>query len=204
MAGLGRERTNHYLLNRLLVDFGTLVLRGIFDSKYPPDRLQDYLSSPAFQDTLNQLFEKSYIDFPQYRMLQQRPVSSADFDISLLVALLRNIGGLMPSNYREWRYSGTWDENIVVNISRLRDYKNKFVSHASSFSLDDATFKEYWEKTRSAIIVLGGQEYAPLINQLGNQRTDLEAQNRSQEFLEIQQSFEDLKGILILMIYSCT
>ncbi|XP_074632884.1 uncharacterized protein LOC141891773 isoform X2 [Acropora palmata] len=93
----------------------------------------------------------------------------------------------------QWGFYKIWDDSIEVNIARLRDYKNKFVSHPSSASLDDATFKEYWEKTRSAIIVLGGQEYAPFINQLRNQRIDLKAQNRSQEFLEIQQSFQDLK-----------
>ncbi|XP_067029638.1 uncharacterized protein [Acropora muricata] len=196
MAGLGRERTNHYLLNRLLVEYGTLVLRRIFDSIYPPDRLQDYLSSPATQVTLDELYRQSYINFPQYRMLQQRPVSSADFDISLLAVLLRNICNLMPPYSREWRPSEIWDENIEVNISRLRDYKNRFVSHANDFLLDDATFKEYWEKTRSAIIVLGGQGYVPLINQLGNERMDLEAQNRNREFLEIQQRFEHLEEMM--------
>lgn len=196
MAGLGRERTNHYLLTRLLVEYGTLVLRRKFDSIYPPDRLQDYLSSPATQVTLDVLYRESYINFPQYRMLQQRPVSSADFDISLLAALLRNICGLMPPHFHEWRSSETWDKNIEVNISRLRDYKNRFVSHANDFLLDDATFKEYWEKTRSAIIVLGGQGYAPLINQLGNERMDLEVPNRTQEFLEIQQRFEHLEEMM--------
>lgn len=196
MAGLRRERNNHYHLNRLLVEYGTLVLRRIFDRIHPPDRLQDYLSSPATQVTLDELYRQSYINFPQYRMLQQRPVSSADFDISLLAALLRNICGLMPPYFREWRPSEIWDENIEVNISRLRDYKNRFVSHASDFLLDDATFKEYWEKTRSAIIVLGGQEYAPLINQLWNERMDLEAQNRNREFLEIERRFEDLEEMM--------
>lgn len=204
MAGLTREQTNHHLLNRLLVDYGTLVLRRKFDSIHHPDRLQDYLSSPAFQVTLDRLFDRSYIDFSQYRTLQQRPVSSADFDISLLAALLRNVCHLKSPRSPQWGFYKNWDDSIEVNIARLRDYKNKFVSHPSSASLDDATFKEYWEKTRSAIIVLGGQEYAPFINQLGNQRIDLEAQNRSQEFLEIQQSFQDLKGMLIPMIYSYT
>jgi len=193
MAGLEREQTNYHLLNRLLVEYGTLVLRRKFDSIHPPDTLKDYLSSRAFQVTLDRLFKRSYINFSQYRTLQQQSVSSADFDISLLAVLLRNVCGLKSPRSPQW---GFWDDSIEVNIARLRDYKNKFVSHPSSASLDDATFKEYWEKTRSAIIVLGGQEYAPFINQLRNQRIDLKAQNRSQEFLEIQQSFQDLKEMM--------
>ena len=205
MASPGREHINHALLNRLLLDYGTLVLRKIFDSIHPPDRLQDYLSSPSTQDTLNDLLNHGYIKLPQWRMLvKQRPLSSADFDISLLAALLRNICGLMPPHYHQWRCYEIWDNNIAVNIARLRDFKSKFASHPTSASLDDATFKEYWEKTRSAIIVLGGQVYAPLIDQLRNERMDFEAENRRQEFLEIRQRLEHLEGMLIPMIYSCS
>ena len=59
-------------------------------------------------------------------MLEKHPLpeSSAHFDISRLVALLRNICGLMPPHYCEWNPHGNWDNTIEVDIARLRDYKN--------------------------------------------------------------------------------
>lgn len=76
---------------------------------------------------------------------------------------------------------------MEVNIARLREYKNEFLSHATSASLDDATFEEYWGKISGAIIALGGRErYAAAISQLKS----------SQAFVEVKKKIDCLEEMM--------
>ena len=93
-----KETTNYARLCRLLVDVGSQVLRQKFDSICPPATLNSYLSSPAVQTTLRTLKARRVLNPSQWDKLYPPvgtvSVSSRDFDITLLMVLLRNICGL--------------------------------------------------------------------------------------------------------------
>ena len=83
-------------------------------------------------------------------------VSSAKFDVSLLMILLRNICGLSPPTS-----TGNWDElppdsddSTEANIVRIKFYRNEVHAHASQASVDDLTFSDLWQKISSAILAL--------------------------------------------------
>ena len=205
MERLERKLSNHALLNCLIVEYGTMVLRTIFDQRCPPQNLQNYLSHPQINQTLFHLRARAILNMKQWKLLYPESpliVSSAKFDITLLVILLRNICGFKPPGNYEWNEDHVRSNSVEVNITRLKDYKNTFVSHPSSASLDDATFEENWAKISSTIIELGGQRYALLINQLKSVRVDVEAENRSQVLLKIQQKLKNLEGMLIMDSFS--
>lgn len=196
MGNSEREHTNHALLNRLIVDYGTVVLREIFDSRRPPGELKDYLASHAFQASLVKLHGAGYISLAVRRRLQTRPFpkSSDDLDITLLAALLRTTCSLMPPHFREWNDNQKWDETREVNIARLRDYKNRFVSHVTSASLDDATFEEHWGKISGTIIALADEgekeRYASAISQLKSSQRFVEVKQKLQHLEEMMKSHE--------------
>ncbi|KAK2557492.1 Cilia- and flagella-associated protein 91 [Acropora cervicornis] len=90
---------NYARLSRLLVDVGCTVLRDIFDSKHPPANLHTVLSNPSVLSTLLNLRKENILKPVQWERLfppVTSNVSSANFDITLLMILLRNICGLSP------------------------------------------------------------------------------------------------------------
>ena len=89
----GKE--NFQRITRLLISGGTSLLREIFDSRCPPSQLPTILSNPA---TKNQL-KAAKLTMPQWQSLCPSPGvygKSADFDVTLLVRLLRTICNLTP------------------------------------------------------------------------------------------------------------
>ena len=92
-----KETTNYARLCRVLVDVGTCALRDCFDLICTPPTLHTVLA--ANQPTLQSLRSKRIINPTQWgKLFPAIPasVSSRDFDITLLMILLRNICGLAP------------------------------------------------------------------------------------------------------------
>lgn len=196
-----REDTNFDRLNRLIKEYGTGVLRDIFDHKCPPRQLERRLL--FYKPQLQHLFDRGILNCDQWRLLyprRRRSPNSSTFDITLLSILLRNICSLSARRHY-WKKHRHRDNKTEVNVARLRDYRNKF-DHSSSASLDDAKFEEYWAKISSTIIVLGGREnYALAIRQLKTGRMDSEVATLSQELQETRQELGHLKGMLIPVSY---
>ncbi|XP_015769096.1 PREDICTED: uncharacterized protein LOC107347651 [Acropora digitifera] len=94
-----QENINYARLCRLLVDVGCTVLRDTFDSIHPPANLHVVLSSPSVFSILQSLRKKKVLNPSQWGNLFPAVascVSSANFDVTLLIVLLRNICGLSP------------------------------------------------------------------------------------------------------------
>ncbi|XP_067020029.1 uncharacterized protein [Acropora muricata] len=176
------ENTNFARLCRLLIDVGCTVLRDYFDSIHPPANLHVVLSSPSVSSTLNALLRKGVLTPLQWEKLfpaVASTVSSANFDITLLVVLLRNVCGLGPP-----ASTGTSDKlprdsntSIDANIERIRFYRSNVISHALKASIDDPTFNELWQKISSAILALASETnnwamYATSISRLKTECMD--------------------------------
>ena len=211
-----RESTNYARLCRLLVDVGFSVLQDIFDRIYPPANLHLVLSSPLVLSTLQSLRKKRVLNSLQWGKLfplDASTVSSANFDITLLMVLLRNICGLSPPvSTRNWHeLPPESDNSIEANVVRIKWYRNSVYSHASEASVDDATFKALWQKITSAILALGSETnvsamYETVISQL----TTAESMDPAAEVLyvkslsdwkkdddSLKEVLEELEGMLI-------
>ena len=171
-----KETTNYARLCRLLVDVGSQVLRQKFDSICPPATLNSYLSSPAVQTTLRTLKARRVLNPSQWDKLYPPvgtvSVSSRDFDITLLMVLLRNICGLTtPASGWDCLPPAT-DLTPEADIARIKWYRNTVYGHASHASVDDATFASCWTDIKATLVRLGGATYGPAIDLLQNAGMD--------------------------------
>ena len=182
-----QENTNYARLCRLLVDVGRRVLRDTFDNKHPPANLHVVLSSPSVFSTLQALRRRRVLNPLQWGKLfpaVTSNLSSANFDVTLLVVLLRNICGLSPPVS-----TGSWDElppdsdeSTEANIVRIKWYRNDVYGHATKASLDDATFHALWQKISSAVLALGSG-YGAVISRLKTECMDPAAEAEYQKLL---------------------
>ena len=182
-----KETTNFARLCHLLVDVGTQVLRETFDKKRPTGSLDVVLSTPPAHAILQSLRWKRVLKPFQWGILypsNKSSVSSTNFDIALLMVLLRNICGLVPP-------ATGWDSlpaatNLTpeADIVRIKCYRNTVYGHASEASVDDATFSQYWKDIQDALVRLGGACYQDAIDDLKTECMDPEFEEHYQELLK--------------------
>ena len=182
-----RESTNYARLCHLLTDVGCTVLCDTFDSIHPPVNLHKVLSNPSVFSTLQSLSKERVFHPFQWAKLfpsDASTVSSANFDIALLVVLLKNICDLSPPSS-----TGSWDKlppdsdkSTEANIVRIKCYRDDVYGHVTKASVDDATFNALWEKTKSTILALAsGTNYSALYETDISQLKDAECMDRYAE-----------------------
>lgn len=157
-----KETTNFARLSRLVLDFGTPALRDIFDRIHPPKKLSSVLASnstklckatnPAQKEKLYPTNASGSTPLPT--------VSSMDFDISLLIVLLKKICKLNPPPS-----TGNWndpplpsDTSQEADIVRINSFRNEVFAHAAKASVDDTTFTTIWTDIQDVIERLGGKK----------------------------------------------
>ena len=177
-----KETTNFARLCRLIVDVGSHALRNIFDSIHPPAGLHVVLT--ASQTILRTLRARRILTATQWGKLYPSSlssVSSRDFDITLLMLLLRNICGLIPPATGWDSLPLDADTSAEANIARVKYYRNHVYGNASQASVDDATFNAYWQEISNALVGLGAD--AAAINTLKTQSMDPVIEKHYQELL---------------------
>lgn len=115
-----------YRLQTLIIDGGTEVIRNIFDQKLPGVSLSVFLAQE--KNTIKVLKRQKIITKAQYDLLYAsgRLPNSADFDITLIICLLRNLPSLgLNQNY-------TWnvppqpaDLSLEADLCRLKGFRNE-------------------------------------------------------------------------------
>jgi len=121
-----KETTHYARLCRLLVDGGSQVLREKFDRVHPPGNLHSDLLDPVVHGILQSLQKKRILNPSQWGKLYpaRSSASSKDFDVTLLMVLLRNICGLAPPATGWDDYSPTADITPEADIARVKHYRN--------------------------------------------------------------------------------
>ena len=155
-----KETTNYARLCRVLVDVGTCALRDCFDAIYLPPTLYTILA--ANQPVLHSCGSRRIINATQWGKLfpaVPASVSSRDFDITLLIILLRNICGLAPPLTGWDALPVTTDVSREADIARIKYFRNTVYGHAEQASVDDATFNKHWKEIRDTLVRLGGVTY---------------------------------------------
>ena len=177
LAPSSKETTNYARLCRLLVDGGTKALRYSFDKFHSPANLFNVLKAGSTEHlTLQALRKKRIINATQWGKLYPFPpssVTSEDFDITLLMVLLRNICGL-PAPATGWdSLPPTSDTSVEANIARV----------------DDPTFNSLWQDISSALVVLGVD--ATAITKLKTESMDPDTETHYRDLLNEWKKDED-------------
>ena len=180
-----KETTNYARLCRLLVGVGTQVLRETFDKIHSPGRLQTVLTTAPVNATLTSMRRTRVIKPTQWGTLMSPTVSSKDFDITLLVALLRNICGLAAPRAAVWNSPPSpTDTTKEADIVRIRIHRNEVFAHANSASVDDSTFNTHWVSIMEPLVRLGGPSYQTIIDNLKTEFMDPEREQYYQKQLK--------------------
>ena len=187
-----KETTNYARLCRLLVDVGTQALRDTFDAIHAPAILHTVLAGN--KATLQSLRTRKIINPTQWGKLFtaiSTSVSSASFDITLLMVLLRNICGLR-SPVTGWdKRPPVTDVSREADIARVKYFRNSVYAHAEHASIDDATFNTYWQDIRDTLVRLGGVQYRAAIDNLETECMDPEIEDHYKELLSQWKKDED-------------
>jgi hypothetical protein len=73
--------------------------------------------------------------------------SSKDFDITLMICLLRN---LIPIDIMDNRLPSATDTSLRADLSRIKYYRNLIV-HYNDALVDDTDFESYWNDVTPVI-----------------------------------------------------
>lgn len=189
-----KERTNYAQLCRLLIDIGSQSLRETFNKIYAPGSLHAFLE--ANRPTLQKLRKQRVLNATQWSKLFPAiatSVSSSNFDITLIIVLLRSICGLAPPTT-----TGSWDKfppmadvSREADIVRLKCFRNDIYAHAEKASIPHSEFSTHWQNVRDCLVRLGGESYEREIDNLQTECMDPETEQYYKELLEEWKKDED-------------
>ena len=182
-----KETANYARLCRLLVDVGAHVLRETFDKRRPKGSLDTVLSTAPTHAILQNLRTKRVLNPTQWGKLYpaiKSSVSSKNFDITLLMVLLRNICGLFTPATGWDSLPAATDLSLEADIVRIKYYRNTVYGHASEASVDDGIFSQYWKDIQDALVRLGGTCYQGAIDDLKTECMDPDFEEHYQDLLK--------------------
>ena len=157
LGGRGR----FFRICRLLLDGAAELLRQQFDKIIPPYDLSSILQKE--EENLRKL-RTSVLTTDMLEILYPAPNTfgeSADFDISLLMVLFRNLCELKaPPSSNNWRtMPSDNDKSVEADILRLKIYRNTIVAHAKVCDIADDEFEQVSKHIIAIFERLGGAEW---------------------------------------------
>ena len=179
-----KETTNYARLCRLLLDVGTQALRNILHAIHTPTNLHAVLA--ANKPTLQSLRSRRVITETLWsKLFPVIPfsVSLKDFDITLLMVLLRNFCGLLLPTTGWGTLPAATDMSREADIARVKYLRNTVYAHAEQASVDDTTFNAYWKDIRDSLVRLGGVRYRAAIDNLETECMDIETEHHYKQVL---------------------
>ena len=148
---------NFQRITRLLIIGGTSLLREIFDSICPPSNLPTILSNPVTKKRL----KAAKLTMPQWHCLCPSPGvygKSVDFDVTLLVRLLRTICNLTPPSTGWDALPLSADHSLTADLARIKYYRNSLYGHVSQgMAIRDSEFLTLWQEISEALVRIAGQ-----------------------------------------------
>ena len=203
-----RGKQNFQRISRLLISGGTTLLREIFDLICPPSNLASVLKNPTTKKQLR----SAKLTKPQRDCLYPSPGvygKSANFDVTLLFRLLRNICNLIPPATGWNDLPTSTDHSLAADLVRIKHYRNTVYSHVNqNMETTDDEFQSLWQDLSEALVRIAGQIspskkvqwQVAILNFLRNPLT-AEDERNVQELLEwyrndveVKESVEELKS----------
>ena len=149
-------KANFQRLTRLLISGGTTLLREIFDQLCPPSNLPTILKNPA---TVEQL-KAAMLTKPLWDCLYPSPGvygKSEDFDVMLLLKLLRTICNLTPPATSWDALPTSTDHSLTADLTRIKYYRNSVYAHVNQkMEITDDEFPLLWQEISDALLRIAG------------------------------------------------
>ena len=170
------------------------MLRGTFDNIIPPENLREYLKRDPVHSRLKLLRKKGVLSSVHWSKLYPATpteVSSASFDIPLLIVLLRTICNLSPPPAGWDTPPLTADTSRESDIARIKYFMNAVCKHATEGSVSDTVFSSYWQQICDTLVRLGGADYEDLIDEFKDQEIEFLDEEHFRELLKQWKKVED-------------
>ena len=170
------------------------MLRDTFDSIIRPETLRKFLKRDQAHSRLKLLRIKGVLTSVHWSKLYPATpteVSSASFDIPLLIVLLRTICNLSPPPAGWDTPPLTADTSRESDIARIKYFMNALSKHATEGSVSDAVFSSYWQLVRDTLVRLGGANYGDTIDEMKDQDFEFLDEEHFRELLKQWKKVED-------------
>ena len=170
------------------------MLRDTFDSIIPAENLREFLKRDPAHSRLQLLRKKGVLTSVHWsRLYPATPteVSSASFDIPLLIVLLRTICNLSSPPAGWDTLPLTADTSRESDIARIKYFMNAVSKHAAEGSFSDAVFNSYWQQICDTLVRLGGADYGVVINEMKYQDIEFLDGEHFRELLKQWKKVED-------------
>ena len=138
-------------LARLLIDEGTSALERYLLFSLHPETLEDVLKKKSSKLQILKL--RGVIFDDQWKKLfpgTGDPPNIAQFDITLLHLLIREISNLPPPVTGWHKLPAKNDASIQANIARIKFFRNE-LSHSHSTAITESEFENKWHQISSAL-----------------------------------------------------
>ena len=170
------------------------MLRDTFDSIIPPGNLRELLKRDPAHSRLKLLRKNRVLSSVRWSKLYPATpteVSSASFDIPLLIVLLRTICNLNPPPAGWDTPPLTADTSRESDIARIKYFMSAVSKHATEGSLSDTVFSSYWQHIRETLVRLGGADYGHVIDEMKDQDIEFLDEEHFRELLNQWKKVED-------------
>ena len=126
------------------------LLQEVLRQYIPETDMHRVLNNPANKQLMERRLSKEQksILYPQTGVFNG---SYADFDVSLLYRLIRNLTRIHDHKTGWGNEPDITDNSIAANIERIRLLRNKYYAHSSPSHLPDTEFEKVWKKIISCI-----------------------------------------------------
>ena len=168
------------------------MLRDTFDSIIRPENLRKFLKRDQAHSRLKLLRKKGVLTSVHWsKLYPATQVSSASFDIPLLIVLLRTICNLSPPPAGWDTPPLTADTSRESDIARIKYFMNALSKRATEGSVSDAVFSSYWQHVRDTLVRLGGANYGDTIDEMKEQDFEFLDEEHFRELLNQWKKVED-------------
>ena len=170
------------------------MLRDTFDSIIPPGNLREILKREPANSRLQLLRKKGVLTSVDWLGLDPAiptEVSSASFDIPLLIVLLTTICNLSPPR-AGWDIPPlTADTSRESDIARIKYFMKALFKHNALGSVSHAVFSSYWQQIRDTLVRLGGADYQDVVDEMKDQDIEFFDGEHFRELLKQWKKVED-------------
>ena len=145
-----QQSKNFYRLVTLLIDIGGEALRDVLLKEIPLNQLGNVIQNNI--TLLSRLKNMKVLTEPQFDLLQEIQPNPTKFDISLLVALLRNLcPGIEPPD-PDWKVAVPDSEDLSMGaeLLRIKNIRNTKM-HVSTTLMPKSTFQPLWTELAAII-----------------------------------------------------
>ncbi|XP_071144717.1 uncharacterized protein [Mytilus edulis] len=168
---VSEEEENYLRMHLLLTGISPRAVRVLFDKEFHPSLLNETIKKEYSK--LYDLKIKRVINAAQWTLLFPRggTPTSKTFDVTLMVALLRNLTNLPEPAGGYDQLPTKSDTTLTADLARIKHYRNQ-LSHFGGGQLESELFSTAWQDLTGAIERLGGPNMHEECNDLRTKHLD--------------------------------